>query len=145
LIGPTRLALLETGLPYVIENVAQAPIRADIELEGQYFGLKVIRKRVFEVHPFWLPNPIRVPPNGTVKAGDYASVVGKGSYKMSSDAAIPKFAQGSVVATWQYAMGIDWMSKDTDLSSSVPPAYTHYIGTQLIKFHWDSSKSQWKL
>jgi DNA (cytosine-5)-methyltransferase 1 len=48
LIEPTRALLVETGLPYVIENVPGAPVRADIELCGATFGLHTYRHRLFE-------------------------------------------------------------------------------------------------
>ena len=47
LVDDTRDALREVGRPYVIENVPQAPLRKDLELRGEMFGLKVIRKRIF--------------------------------------------------------------------------------------------------
>lgn len=32
-----------------------------------------------------------------------------------------------------YAMGIDWYMTDIELSSAIPPAYTHYIGLQFFQ------------
>lgn len=45
LIEPTRELLDATGLPYVIENVMGAPVRRDLVLCGEMFGLGVIRHR----------------------------------------------------------------------------------------------------
>jgi DNA (cytosine-5)-methyltransferase 1 len=42
LLGPTRELLDKTGLPYVIENVPGAPMRADWLLCGTQFGLGVM-------------------------------------------------------------------------------------------------------
>lgn len=49
-IPQTRAALTDTGKPWVIENVAGAPIRHDLMLCGEMFGLSVIRHRFFEIH-----------------------------------------------------------------------------------------------
>lgn len=34
---------------------------------------------------------------------------------------------------WQSAMGIDWMTKE-ELTESIPPAYTEYLGRQLMQY-----------
>jgi DNA (cytosine-5)-methyltransferase 1 len=36
------------------------------------------------------------------------------------------------VAAARDAMGIEWMTKD-ELNEAIPPAYTHFIGQQLVK------------
>ena len=47
---------------------------------------------------------------------------------------------GVMVTGWNYrlsdglaAMGIDWMKSREELSESVPPAYTEWIGAQLMR------------
>lgn len=71
-------------------------------------------------------------PRGLVKNGECVSVFGKGAYRKSATDAHPTFDQGSVKATWQYAMGIDWM--DTEgLREAIPPAYTEWIGQQIFE------------
>lgn len=58
LVPQTRAALIQSGKPYVIENVPGAPLRADIMLCGTMFGLKtpcgaeLRRHRIFETN--WL-------------------------------------------------------------------------------------------
>jgi C-5 cytosine-specific DNA methylase len=51
LVAATRDALNATGLPWVIENVPEAPIRPDLLLCGSQFGLRVRRHRAFETSP----------------------------------------------------------------------------------------------
>jgi len=52
LIPIVRKLLLKTGKPFVIENVPGAPLRKDLILCGEMFGLKVIRHRYFEINNF---------------------------------------------------------------------------------------------
>lgn len=40
--------------------------------------------------------------------------------------------QGSPVAQWQQAMGIDWTNVRREIAEAIPPAYTEHIGRQLI-------------
>jgi hypothetical protein len=37
------------------------------------------------------------------------------------------------LAEWKEAMGIDWMKRD-ELAEAIPPAYTEFIGSQLLQF-----------
>jgi hypothetical protein len=39
---------------------------------------------------------------------------------------------GDNVALWRRAMGIDWMTR-AELAQAIPPAYTEFLGRQLIK------------
>src|SRR5262245_31065006 len=48
LLTPLRPFLEVCGLPYVIENVPDAPLRPDVQLCGSMFGLSVRRHRIFE-------------------------------------------------------------------------------------------------
>jgi DNA (cytosine-5)-methyltransferase 1 len=36
------------------------------------------------------------------------------------------------IADYRACMGIDWMNRD-ELSQAIPPAYTQYIGEQLLQ------------
>jgi len=128
LIPKTRAELDKCGKPYVIENVRGAGLRPDIILSGPMFNLKVIRVRHFETG-YWmmLQQPI-TEPVGTVINGDYCSVFGK----CSSDRAPNRFGKKTIREAWSYAMGIDWHMKEAEIAEAIPPAYTKYIGIQLI-------------
>ena len=132
LVAVTRKALQFVNKPFVIENVPGAPIRNDIVLMGHMFGLKVLRKRHFETS-FFVLQPGIPKPNGTVRDGDFVSVFGHASYGKSKGDKTPKFKKKTIRETWAYAMGIDWYMKDVELSESIPPAYTEYIGKQAIE------------
>jgi DNA (cytosine-5)-methyltransferase 1 len=120
LLTPTRTLLQATGLPWVIENVPGAPMRADVILCGSQFGLEdpgvggLVRHRLFE---FSDPPMHLLPPCTHSKAT--ISVFGHGGHIYHG------------VASWRRAMGIDWMTRD-ELSQAIPSAYTEWIGHQLI-------------
>ena len=131
LIEPTRNLLIDSGKPYVIENVPTAPLINPTFLEGTMFGLGVIRRRCFETN-WWLPQPMRRKrkkpimqqskrdPRIFIKKSAYCSVAGNGADGWSCRA-----------ADWSVAMGIDWMTRE-ELKQAIPPAYTEYIGRYLM-------------
>lgn len=120
LIGITRQTLQETKRPYAIENVIGAILINPIRLCGTSFDLGVIRHRLFETFPFLLVEIPRCRHRGSVKTGEYVTVVGHGGD--SKDCSLK---------TWRKAMGIDWMTKQ-ELTQAVPPAYTEWIGKQML-------------
>lgn len=134
-LSELRDLIQESGLPGVIENVPASPVRPDVVLRGDMFGLKVLRKRHFELINWWMMNPMMPHKVGSVYDGDYVSVYGKAGIKKSGNyrAAQPKFKQRTIKETWAFAMGIDWMKKDTELAEAIPPAYTRYIGQTFFK------------
>jgi len=109
LVGATRDALNATGLPYVIENVPEAPVRPDFLLCGSMFGLPIRRHRVFEVN--W--QPAYLVPSCHHKRTDLA-------FEHKSERA------------YADALGCDWMSARGG-RQAIPPAYTEFIGRQLIE------------
>lgn len=136
LIAPTREALIATGLPYVIENVsgARKHLINPVRLCGQTFGLGVVRHRYFETNWFLL-SPTHVRCVGAVTR-DLVSVTGHGPpgrwYRAVTVAGHGGNSRSFKLSTWKEAMGIDWMSRD-ELVESIPPAYTRYIGAQLLR------------
>jgi hypothetical protein len=138
LIGSTRTALDRVGRPYVIENVPQAPIRPDVVLYGTMFGLGVIRRRHFELGGWWMLCPYKPTQVGSVASGDFVSVFGKAGYRKYTALPVgwrPKFDQGSIRRTWQYAMGIPegYEFRDVEIAEAIPPAYSRYIGERLAE------------
>ena len=130
-----RFLMYQIGLPGVIENVPTSPLRPDVVLRGDMFGLHVLRKRHFELVNWWSMNPIMPQKVGSVSDGDYVCVYGKAGIKKSGKyrASQPKFKKRTIKETWAFAMGIDWMKKDTELAEAIPPAYTKYIGIDFFK------------
>jgi len=129
LIEPTRKALQNSGAAWVMENVPGAPLIDPIRLCGAMFGLRVIRHRLFESSmPLTAPEHVRHHPpvmretrdGRTVQRSWYMTVAGHGGEGYSS-----------TLSDWQGGMGIAWMDKD-ELVEAIPPAYTEYIGRQVI-------------
>lgn len=118
LIEPVRDMLTASGVPWIIENVPGAPIRADISLCGSHFGLAIRRHRVFETS--WRAFSLLPPCDHSVPVtGVYGNPHGK---RGAWPGMLPSDAD-----TWALAMGIDWMAA-TELTQAIPPAYSEFIG-----------------
>jgi DNA (cytosine-5)-methyltransferase 1 len=120
LLPPTRDRLAASGLLWVIENVPGAPMRVDLKLCGCMFGLGVRRERWFETswHAFDLRQPCFHPEPAI-------GVYGYGGVRGSSG----RFS--GRLSLWRQAMDIDWMEA-RELTQAIPPAYTEYIGHELL-------------
>lgn len=128
LVDDVRRVLAAAKLPWVIENVVGAPLAGasdlfgnhGVMLCGQMFGLSLYRHRVFETS-FAIPQPrhpkhiIPASKAGHWKPGTIISVCGN----------------CAPIAIAREAMGIDWTNRD-GLSEAIPPAYTEWIGRQLM-------------
>lgn len=114
--------LRRLGKPYVIENVVGSPLDNPMTLCGTMFGLKVFRHRQFETNWICLA-PSRCSHKGKRighGADDFVCVAGHG-------------ANGSAkYSRWCDAMDVHWMTK-YELTQSIPPAYTEYIGKQMLR------------
>jgi DNA (cytosine-5)-methyltransferase 1 len=122
LLAETRVLLEQTGLPWVIENVPGAPMRTDYRLCGCMFGLSPLRReRWFETswHGFDMRSPCS-------HEGIAISVSGHGMQGQEYRAGA-RYTQ----ADRKRVMGIDWMNRN-ELAQAIPPAYTEYIGAQLL-------------
>ncbi|NEQ45664.1 MAG: DNA cytosine methyltransferase [Leptolyngbya sp. SIOISBB] len=127
LIPAVRAAFKATGKSYVIENVpgAKRDLVNPLTLRGNQFGLRVIRDRLFEVNPFLLSPPL-VPVNGSTKSH-------RGKNRLHDGAEyITVTGHCFLVEEARRAMGIDWMTQD-ELAQAIPPAYTQWIGEQLMR------------
>jgi DNA (cytosine-5)-methyltransferase 1 len=127
LIPATRALLALHDKPTVIENVQGSDLRRDLTLCGEMFGLGVIRHRYFEVSGFTPLTLTHKKHRGRVAGwrhgewfdGPYFAVYGEGGGKGS-------------VAQWQEAMGIPWTNNRKSIAEAIPPAYTRFIGGQIM-------------
>lgn len=110
----------------VIENVPQAPIRQDLMLCGQQFGLPIYRHRVFEVSvevesPDHYPHPV-------------ATQQSWSGYQTLEGGVITIVGHTFRLAEGRIAMGMPWAKTRKELSEAIPPAYTEYLGRQLLRW-----------
>jgi DNA (cytosine-5)-methyltransferase 1 len=121
MIPEVREALIALGKPYVIENVPNAPLINPIQLCGSGFGLKVRRHRLFESNFPLVGNHCDHKAQGK-PVGIYGSMRDE----------IPNGGHtAKTMAEANEAMGINHMIWG-ELVESIPPAYTKFIGLQLL-------------
>ena len=121
LIPQTREALINSGKPYVIENVPGSPLIKPIQMCGSSFGLKVRRHRLFESN-MKLTGSICNHKQQGKPVGIYGSMrdeIPNGGHTAKS------------IEQAREAMGIDWMIWG-ELVEAIPPVYTKEIGKQLL-------------
>lgn len=134
-IADVRRALKATGKPYIIENVmgAKKHLRASLMLCGSMFGLPIQRHRLFEIGNTDL---FIYPPSSCDHRKATISVCGHSVWDSSLEGTIRRDGRrrpDSVpVEIGHNAMQIAWMSKE-ELAQAIPPAYTKWIGQQLLR------------
>lgn len=124
MIAVTRDVLAATGAEWVIENVADAApwMRDPLMLCGGMFpGLRTYRHRLFESSVFMLapchqPHKVTTPRSNVYREGQFMAVY------------------GHVSPVWRAreVMGIDWPMTQREVVNAIPPAYTEFIGRQLL-------------
>jgi len=127
-IEEVRKMLGYVGQPYVIENVEGAPLLNPTMLCGTMFGLRVIRHRLFETN-----FPLVAPPHGKHPLV-YTMDKRKAHYGKLSEWTSPVQVTGGgncSKAAAADAMGMPWATK-AELNEAIPPAYTEFIGRQLL-------------
>ena len=119
LIEPTRRLLIESGKPYIIENVVGAPLIHPVKLCGSSFGLKVRRHRLFESN---------MPLKGS-ECDHKAQGRPVGIYGSMRDEIPNGGRTAESIDEAKEAMDINWMIW-SELVEAIPPAYTRYLGEQ---------------
>lgn len=125
----TRQRLIDSGKPYVIENVIGAPYNHGIVLCGSMFGLSyrgewLRRHRNFETS--WL---MFQPPCNHPQKPRPITITGHCFLTKTTE------CKHSRQTTFEIAcklMGIDWLDRK-HLPDAIPPTYTEFIGLELIK------------
>jgi DNA (cytosine-5)-methyltransferase 1 len=129
LIDEVRTRLHATCLPYIIENVvgARRHMRDAISLHGGQFGLNLYRPRLFE------SNMLLTPPPPAPRPKDAAAVYGRREdrrllWRRKDGTEL----HAASLDDARIAMGMPWADW-TGVREAIPPAYTEYIGRQLIE------------
>lgn len=107
LVALTHSRLRTSNVPWIIENVPNAPLHATVMLCGSHFGLNVVRHRIFQTS--W--GLCQLMPS----CRHYAVL----AFEHKDERA---FAD---------AMGCTWMTA-REAREAIPPAYTEWIGRQLL-------------
>ena len=135
-IERTRALLQKAETPYVIENVKGAPLHDPLVLCGcMFLGTRVLRQRLFE-STFSLepPQPCQKPhPKSaytTTRNGMKIDVIIEPwlGYMRTGP-----FLDGVVKDAFIDAMGVPWMKTWPEVTEAIPPAYTYYIGREILK------------
>lgn len=133
--------LVQPGLPYVMENVPGAPLDNPLTLCGAEFNLiaedgdgrrlHLKRHRLFESNVFLYGNGgcqcAAFKRRGIGVGGAY----GGGSVDRQHAKEVRRGGYTPAKEVREALLGIDWMTQN-GLSQSIPPAYTEWIGTQLL-------------
>jgi DNA (cytosine-5)-methyltransferase 1 len=126
LIPETRAALIASGKPYIIENVPGSPLIDPIQLCGSSFGLRVRRHRLFESN---------MPLVGS-KCDHKLQGRPIGVYGSLNDQIPNGGKTATTIDEGRDAMGISWALWG-ELVEAIPPAYTQYLGKQIINLPSD--------
>ena len=133
LIPATRELLKATGKPYVIENVAGSTLINPIKSYGSQFkNLYTQRERWFESN---IPLVEPETPKSKMKTPSAGNGIGEdGSISICGNGGVRGLNAKQIVLYWGFALGgIDWMTRE-ELAEAIPPAYTEYIGKQIIDY-----------
>lgn len=125
LIEPIKNLLSKSGVPWIIENVEDAPL-SGIVLCGTMFNRPLYRHRVFESSNLLL-QPAHESHREVIGHGRMVNDRRKGNNAGIVTVAGGQFRKADAVR----ALEIDWMTVD-ELAEAVPPSFTEFIGRQLM-------------
>lgn len=135
LIEPTRELLMQSGVPWVIENVMTSPIPRWITLCGTMFkNLRVIRHRKFEPAPGLVIKQlhhISKSEHPPVFSFDRRERRMQGLDPDDADTYITVAGNNASLGAMSDAMGIHWMTRP-EIAQAIPPMYSTYIATQVL-------------
>lgn len=134
LIGEVRAALKRNNVLHVVKNVvgAKRDLNANLLLCGSMFGLPIQRHRLFEIGGtdlFICPPAPCDHRHATI--GVYGHSIWDSSLPGTPRKDGKRRPDSVPVEIGRKAMGIDWMNKE-ELAQAIPPAYTEWIGRQLM-------------
>jgi DNA (cytosine-5)-methyltransferase 1 len=140
LLGAVWQALEHVGIPYVVENVPGAPMPGALTLCGSEFGLRAVdagRVVTLRRHRLFVSNVHLWGAGGCSCAADRAAgriagAYGGGSTDLEHARTVRHGGYTPPTPVRAALLGIDWMTQ-AQLSQAIPPAYTTFIGGQLLE------------
>lgn len=127
LVEATREAMVATELPYVIENVENAPLIDPVKICGTGLNRPLRRHRLFESNV-----PLVGVPCAHSRFTEKKYWTGwrpKGETRLST--VVQVYGNAGGTEHWPDAMGIDWMT-NKEMIEAVPPSYTLHVGAQIM-------------
>lgn len=137
LLDATREMLQAQDAPWVIENVEDAPMPYSVVLCGTMFNLPLYRHRRFGAS-FLMMQPEHHKHEHTLAAGRASMAKRYRHSSVVTGVIVKEISRGSLAGHATGAketgrlMGIDWMRRD-ELTQAIPPAYTEWVGHQLLQ------------
>lgn len=130
LLEPVRELLRGSGIPYVIENVVGAPLIDPVLLCGSMFGLGVYGTTLRRHRLFESSLPLEPPPPDACSGRQIIGVYGNGgAWQRTAPGGAGMKVSGREAGR---ALGIGWTDHQPSLAQAIPPAYTEWIGAQLL-------------
>ena len=129
LIAATRGLLIASGVPYVIENVADAGkhLISPVRICGTGLHMPLRRHRMFESNI--LLEGVACAHYRYTMPRYWTGWRPKGEHRLST--VVQVYGNGGGRHEWPAAMGIDWMTPH-EMCEAIPPAYTEHVGAQLL-------------
>lgn len=122
LVAPIREKLKAWGGLYIIENVANAPLKTHVMLCGTMFGLRIAKHRYFETN---FPLPLLMPPC------DHRNIYD------------PWHGKGRTAEKMREAQGTPWIpcsggasrkrGETGDLNNAIPPAFSEFLAMHALR------------
>ena len=133
MLAATIERLESCGLPFVVENVSTAKRHMPnaLNLCGSELGLRTVMQGYGDV---WLRRHRLFESNVFLMGAGGCSCMGKwnvGVYGHGAGGSGQRVRGPGVAQASREVMGIDWMNRD-ELDEAIPPAYTEFIGAQLL-------------
>lgn len=126
LLAPTLAALSSLGSPWIVENVASTrQMPGALVLCGSEFGLRSGDRWLKRHRRFQSNMPLMGAGGCNCRGRRIGGVYGAGGGGQQNRGYKFHVAEG------REAMGIDWMPQSS-LCQAIPPAYTQFIGEQLL-------------
>ena len=128
LIGTIRHYMSVRNIPWAIENVmgARSEMRSPVLLCGTMFGLPTPRHRLFETS-----FQVDLMPHPACKGVAKAHAAAKG-WEYRDMSVTGKGRRTGTKERWSEILGVTHPMTQSELAEAIPPAYTHWIGQQLI-------------